>query len=219
MSTKLKSILVLAIPIGFALAISYYLQGQFLYNVEGIKEWLLSFGPFIILVYVILQALSIIIAPIGGFVFALAIIAIFGPKIAVLLLFLTSTPCFLINFYLARRYGRNLVKKVIGEQGLKTVDHFAKDAGTLTLVILRIFQGMNFDYISYGVGLTNIPFKTFFWVNLLGAIPYYGIYYFVMTRFDNLFYSVMAFYALTFLFGGVTILYTHLKRKHSTKLI
>ena len=97
MNTKLRSILTLAIPIGFALIISYYLQGQFLYNVEGTKEWLLSFGPFIILVYIILQALSIIIAPIGGFVFALAMIAIFGPKIAVLLLLFTSTPCFFFN--------------------------------------------------------------------------------------------------------------------------
>lgn len=214
MNNKLKSILGLALPITLALALSYYMQGQFLYNSEGLRVWLESFGPFIILVYIILQSLSIIIAPIGGFVFLLAMIAIYGPKIAIILVFLVSTPCYLINFHIARRFGRPLVKKIIGEHGLKTVDHFARDAGTPTLVMLRIFQGMNFDYISYGVGLTAIPFKTFLLVNIFGSIPYYLLFYFVLTRFDNLFYSVIAFYVLTITFGGITILYTHLKRRH-----
>lgn len=204
----------MALPITLALALSYYMQGQFLANTDALKAWFESFGPFVILVYIVLQALSIIIAPIGGFVFLLAMIAIYGPKIAIILVFLVSTPAYLINFYIARRFGRPLVKKIIGEHGLKTVDHFAKDAGTPTLIVLRIFQGMNFDYISYGVGLTTIPFKTFFWVNLLCSFPYYLLFYFVMTRFDNLFYSVIAFYVLTITFGGITILYTHLKRRH-----
>lgn len=214
MSVKIKSILSLALPIILSLSLAYYMQAMLLSDQETIKSWLLSFGPWIILAYVLLQSLAVIIAPIGGFAFLLTMIAIFGPGKAIILAYLTTTPLYCVNFYIARRFGRPIVQKIIGNAGLKTVDHFAQDAGTPTLIILRVFQGMNFDYISYGIGLTNIPFKTFLVVNILGAIPSYLILYFIISRFDNLLYSVAAFYVASVVLAGAAILSTHLIRKH-----
>lgn len=210
---KFKSILFLILPVLLVILLSYYLQGLVLSNQEEFTDWLSRFGPYILVVYVILQALTIIIAPIGGFFLITALISLFGPGFALTLGYFASTPIYLINFYLARKFGRPLVEKIIGKTALDNIDHYVQDAGLTTLVILRLFQGGNFDYLSYGLGLTKVPFKTFALVNFLVGIPAQLIFYFILTSFESLTAGILFSYLYTIILTGLSIYIHHLYRK------
>ena len=217
LSSKAKSILLLTTPIVTAFVLSMILQITILSNPDAFTTWLSSFGPFVILMYAILQLITIIIGPIGGLFMYIAVLAIFKPFWGLVLIYLVTTPTYLVNFYLARRFGRPLVEKIIGKHSMKKVDEYAEDAGNITLLLLRIFQSGLFDYISYGAGLTKVRFRDFIWINFLGGIPASLISYFILTRFDNFTVSIIALLATSYVLIGISIaLRIYLKKHHSS---
>ena|SRR5258708_2832205 len=169
--TRLKSLLPLAIPLLLITLFSVFLQITFVSNPDKIKIFLSSFGSYFILGYVIIQFAAIIIPPIPGSIAAITILAVFGPLRGLLLIYITTTPAECINFLLAKKYGRPLVEKAIGKKYLKKVDYYTQNAGKETLAVLKLFEDSFFDYISYGLGLTQITFKQFVLINFgVGAI-------------------------------------------------
>lgn len=214
MPTKTVTIILITTPIILAIIASQILLGTVLSNPEQFTNWLKSFGPYVVLVYVLIQAASIIIPPIGGFFMQIAVIALFEPAVALTLIYLVATPLYLVNFYIARRYGREVVKRIVGAHTLGRIDHYAQDLGTLTLVILKVFQGSIFDYLSYAAGLTNIPFKTFLLVNVLGGIPALFVSYNILSRFDNLTVGIIVLLIFSYTLIGLSILLNHYLKKH-----
>lgn len=212
---KYKSWLLLGLPILITIIASYFLQYKVLSNQEALTNWLEQFGPFVLVVYVLLQALSIIIAPIGGFFLVVAMMALYGEGVAITLAYFVTVPCYILNFLLARKYGRPLVTKIVGKEALEKMDHYVADAGTPTLVMTRILQASNFDYLSYGWGLTKVDFKTYIIVNILAGIPGSLMTYLVFARFENLAYGLILFYLITSVFTALTIYITHKRKSHS----
>lgn len=212
---KYKPLLFPALGVLILLILSYYLQGVILQNREELTKWLASFGPYVILIYVILQSITTIVAPLGGFFLVVVMIALFGPEVALILAYLVTTPCYIVNFYLSRRYGRPLAERMIGDAVLKKLDYYIKDAGVAILIMTRLLQGGSFDYLSYGWGLTQVSFKTFVLVNIIGGVPSTFVSYFILTRFDNLAFGIGAFYLMTTILAGVSIYLNHyLKKDH-----
>lgn len=214
MSTKLKSVLLITIPIILAFTLSLILQFTVLAQPEKFTNWLSSFGPFVILIYAILQPVTIIIAPIGGFFMYIAVIAIFKPFWGLVLVYCVTTPSYIVNFYLAKRYGRPIVEKLIGKKGMSEVDKYTDQAGLPTLIFLRIFQAGLFDYISYGAGLTDISLKKFVIVNILGGIPASLVSYFILTRFSNFTLSIIALTLTSYVLILISVLVNYYRRKH-----
>ncbi|OGE37545.1 hypothetical protein A3F00_05150 [Candidatus Daviesbacteria bacterium RIFCSPHIGHO2_12_FULL_37_11] len=214
MIKKALSILLIGAPLAFLIIFSMILQVTVLSNPEIFTSWLSQFGPFVILIYVLVQSLSVIIAPIGGFFIQVALVALFPKWLAFVILYLTVTPLYMINFYIARKYGRPIVKNLIGSKALEKVDHLAKDLGISSLIILKIFQGMYFDYISYAVGLTQVKAKTFIIVNILGGIPATFISYFVVTRFSNFALGMISWVIVSYILLALSILINHQIKKH-----
>ena len=79
MKNKLKSILLVGTPVIIALLFSALIQATFLKNPQRYIDFFSSWGPLFILVYAVFQTLTIIIAPIGGFVPFVILLAIAGP--------------------------------------------------------------------------------------------------------------------------------------------
>lgn len=214
MPTKLKYILTLGIPIGLTIILSVVLQITILKDQQAITSWMGEFGPFILLVYIILQIITIIIAPIGGFFLQIALLSLFDPAFAWALIYMVTTPLYCVNFIIARKWGRPLVQKIIGNDALTKIDHYAKDLGVFTLIVFRIFQGGIFDYLSYAVGLTKIPFKTFLLVNVLGGIPFYLSAYYIFTRFNNFIHGITASLVTAYVLAGLAFVINHYVKKH-----
>lgn len=219
MSSRLKTSLSIVIPLLLTITLSYYLQNLVITNQEQFTNWLSQFGKYIILVYVILQAATIIIAPIGGAFLLIAMIALFGPGLALTIMYFVTTPCYLVNFYISKKYGRTIAQKIIGESSLKKMDKFVLDSGTLMLVVIKVFLNSNFDYLSYALGLTKTTFKTFAIVNFLGGIPAALIMYLIFSRSNSLTQGVLTAYVIGLLFTGMVFVINNqvLKKRSSIK--
>lgn len=218
MPKKSKRILLFVFPIAITILLSYVLQAFIVSNQEQFTNWLSSFGPYVILAYIVLQAISVIFAPLSGLFLLVAMIALFGPAVAITLAYLVTTPCYLINFYLSRRYGRPLAEKIVGKGSLKKMDKLVESSGIGILIVIRLFQSSNFDYFSYAFGLTTIPFKTYAVIDILVGIPAAFIAYIIYARSENLTQGVLITYVVGAIFAGISILLSlYFNRRKNSK--
>lgn len=205
MRQKAKSLFLLGAPIILILIFSVFIQATFLSNREYYIKLFSGLGPIFILVYILFQALAIIIAPIGGFVGFVTALAILGPFWGLVLSYLVSNPTYIINFLIAQKFGRPWVEKLVGKQAIAKIDQYAKNTGPLIMVILRIFQGGYFDYISYAAGLTSIKTRTFIVITFLGGIPGTMITYLIFSSIPNFTVAIAVILVMSYLFIGLSI--------------
>ena len=122
-------------------------------------------------IYVILMASTFIIAPLSGTPVFFAGYLLFGSKVQIYTYFsalLSAT----INFWISKKWGRNLVSRMVGKKNMEKIDQFTEDHGIKSLVLLRLFQGHFHDFISYAYGLTNMKYLPFIIVSALAPIPW-----------------------------------------------
>lgn len=126
-------------------------------------------GPIAVTVYIIF---SHIFAPVAGTPVVLASVAILGIYETMFLIYIGGVISSVINFYIARIWGRGLVKRFIGEKAILEIDKHTETFGTRALIIGRIFGFAIFEIISYAAGLTNVSFKKYITITIIfSSIP------------------------------------------------
>ena len=209
-----KTLVFFGLPVILAILLSLVMQFTVMAQPEKFTGWLSSFGPYVVLVYIIVQSITLLIPPLGGMFIWIGMLVILGPVKGLILSYLVTTPVYCLNFLLARKYGRSLVAKVAGKGGMAKIDHFSVDAGVGTLWILKIFQNGYFDYISYAAGLTKISLHDYLVVNFLGGIPSTLLTYFILIKSPNFVTSMVFFYIMAGVLVGISIIITHWRKKH-----
>ena len=154
-----------------------YLWGQacqFL-GVCANKQWihftLKAAGPLAPLVFILIQALQVVFAPIpgeatgfiGGYLFG----APLGFFYSTLGLTLGSVLAFLIARWLEERYVARWLPKEI----LEKFDFLMERQGALIAFILFFLPGFPKDYLCFVLGLSRMPFKLFLLICTVGRIP------------------------------------------------
>jgi len=76
-----------------------------------------------------------------------------------------------IAFYIARRGGRPIVTKMIGDKWTDNVDSWVSRNGTKAILFTRLIPVIPFDLISYVSGVTSMSFRDYFAATVIGAIP------------------------------------------------
>lgn len=76
-----------------------------------------------------------------------------------------------IAFYIAKRGGRPIVVKIIGEKWTRLMDDWVSRNGTKAILLTRIVPIIPFDLVSYVSGITPIKFHNYFIATIVGAIP------------------------------------------------
>lgn len=122
------------------------------------------FGPLIIIIYI---ALTQILAPLPGSPGVVVSFAVFGWTQTRIYTYLGSLLSAIVSFYIARKLGREWVRKLAGKKALKEIDEFAEAEGEKALIVSRLIGFPLFDYISYAAGLTNMPFKSYFLITAI----------------------------------------------------
>ena len=82
-------------------------------------------------------------------------------------------------FYLARILGRDAAEKLTSKAGLNQIDTFFDRYGKNTILICRLLPFVSFDIVSYGAGLTSMPFLSFFMATGIGQLPATIVYSYV----------------------------------------
>ena len=178
-------------------ALLLYLQNQV--GLENIRTFIIQTGPLGPVIYILLIVLTHILAPLQGSPILIAGLAIFG-KWVIIYSYLASVISSYTNFWIARKFGRGLVTKLVGNEGLAKIDHIASHEGPKALVFMRLFQAWITDFVSYAAGLTSIKFSTYFFISVLAPIPGTLIFFLLFDRIDH--FSVEKIFAWILLFGG-----------------
>ncbi len=76
-----------------------------------------------------------------------------------------------ISFLIAKKGGRPIVKKLLGEETIKFMDGWVDKWGEKGVLIGRLIPFIPYDPISYLSGVTKMKFKHFTTYNIIGTIP------------------------------------------------
>jgi len=150
----------------------FWLQKQTLQiDVEKLKSFILSFGALGSVIFILFSVFSVVFSPLTAFPFWLASLALFGFWSTFFYILISNSLGSVINFLIAKRFGRPLVAKFVGQKSVKKIDEFSEVMGLKVLFIARLFGGAATDYISYAAGLTSMKFKPYLWISLFVPIP------------------------------------------------
>jgi uncharacterized membrane protein YdjX (TVP38/TMEM64 family) len=143
----------------------------FLSDKEKISAYIQGFGPTAPWVFMLVQILQVLLAPvpgeatgfIGGYLFGVTKGFLFSS----IALSIGST----INFGVGRFLGKRYVRKVIPAKYLTRFDVVAKREGALIVFMFFVIPGFPKDYLCLFLGLSALPFKIFFIMTTFGRMP------------------------------------------------
>jgi uncharacterized membrane protein YdjX (TVP38/TMEM64 family) len=145
--------------------------GKFYTRRKRLARFLSSFGPWSAAVFMLLQALQVVISPIPGELTGVIGGYLYGVNFGFLFSTLGLTLGSWIAFELASLFGRPLVEKFVAEKALEKFHFLTSNAGTLISFLLFVIPGFPKDYLCYILGLTGMNLSTFLVVSTLGRMP------------------------------------------------
>lgn len=134
--------------------------------VEGFGVW----GP---LVFIGMQAVQVLLAPIPGQVAGLVGGFLFGTFWGVVYTLIGAAIGFTALFLLARRFGRPLAERFVKPETLARFDTLSSRGGVFVLFLIYLLPAFPDDVISVVAGLTRIRLRTLILVSLAGRFPGY----------------------------------------------
>jgi len=165
---------VLLILIIIFVFIKFYKLGLFT-SQEAMKKYILSFGALAPLMFVLIQALQVILAPIPGNITGMAGGVMFGTFPGFLLSAAGLIIGSVLAYILAKFYGRKLVYKIAKKEDiLKYENKITGDRGLFILFGLFLLPFFPDDALCFIAGLAGIDIRIFLAMVLLGRIP--GMY-------------------------------------------
>jgi len=151
-------------------------------------------GPFLLFVMMIVQALAI---PIPSELVLIAGGLAFDFPVGWLVGALGSLVAAVIGFYIARKGGRSLAIKLVGERGIKFADNWFNRWGAWAVLLGRFAPFIPFDAISYSAGLTSMKLKKFMIPTIIGTLPRTLFYTSLGSFFGVTFQELIDHYKLT----------------------
>jgi uncharacterized membrane protein YdjX (TVP38/TMEM64 family) len=136
----------------------------------GIRDWVLSFGAFAPIVYVLVVVAQVIVSPIPAGPVTFAGAMIFGVPQGLALSMAGSVVGSVIVFAAARRWGKPLVLRLVGK------DVFGKYAGRLDdegwwVFVILLVPLMPDDAVCALAGLSAVSFRRFVVLMVVGRLP------------------------------------------------
>jgi uncharacterized membrane protein YdjX (TVP38/TMEM64 family) len=136
-----------------------------------LQLFITSFGSYAKVVFVFVQALQVVFAPVpgevtgfvGGYLFG----GTTGAVCSTIGLILGSS----LAFGIARRLGIRFVEKIVKKEYIDKFNFFITHKGLYISFILFLIPGFPKDSLCYLLGLTHMRFLDFFLMNLIGRLP------------------------------------------------
>lgn len=174
------------------------------------------FGP---IVYIILLLSTFIIAPpLSASPLYFAGYYAFGSNVVIFSLIATVFSS-VVNFWIARYWGRGLVERFVGKKNVDKVDNLAKDYGFQMLFLLRVFQGGIADFVSYAAGLTSMKFVPYLIISMLGMLPAGILWYILAVKVQSAVVFTGLNVTLTIIFTVLLILLTFIYKKIKSRIV
>ena len=138
---------------------------------EKVEQFITAFGSGAPLVFMGMQILQVILAPIPGEATGLVGGYLFGTLKGFAFSSLALAVGSWANFAIGRYLGKRFVRRWIPADKWRRFDHLLKRQGIIVLLILFIFPGFPKDYLCLFLGITAIPLKAFLLIASVGRMP------------------------------------------------
>ncbi|HEQ65387.1 MAG TPA: TVP38/TMEM64 family protein, partial [bacterium] len=175
---------------------------------ETIQEFLEKMGVFAPITYIIIHIIAQIFAPISSTSFMVASFIVFKEK-AYLYEIIVVIATSVINFTIARVWGRKVVRRLVGEKGIKLIDELNSKLGRKSLILLRFMTFFMNDFAAYAFGLTNIAFIDYFFASMIAQIPLFLVlrYTAAVADYTNVLSTALTIIILFLPFAIITTIY------------
>jgi uncharacterized membrane protein YdjX (TVP38/TMEM64 family) len=144
---------------------------EFYANRKAIAQYIKDAGPYGPIVFIILQGLQVVAAPIPGEATGILGGYLFGtlPGLIYSTIGLTLGSC--LAFGLGRWLGLPFVRRFVRQETYHKFDFLTRARGELVVFLLFLIPGFPKDILCFLLGASPIPFGTFFLVSTVGRIP------------------------------------------------
>lgn len=162
-----------------------------------IRNYIGNAGPWGPVIYIFLMLLTFVFAPLSGTPLFFAGWLLFG-KYFQIYNFIAAYAGMIINFSIARKWGRGAVIKFVGAKSMAEMDKFTENYGIKTLIFLRLTQGYFQDFTSYAFGLTKMKFTSYAIISAVVPLPWLAFWqFYIIKKIDNLSDLTVWFIGLT----------------------
>lgn len=155
---------------GYLLVAQPRLPG-FFSSTENLRSFVESTGFVAPLVIILYQVLQVVVAPIPGQGLDFANGFLFGPVFGSFISLAGISAGTILAMFLARKFGRPLVRALVSERGLAAVERYLDERSLGVFFLLFLIPSTPDDLLCFAYGLTPLPLKRGFIVALLGRAP------------------------------------------------
>src|ERR671911_1135274 len=145
-------------------------------DIDGLRDYILSFGLWAPIASCFLMVLQALVAPVPSFLITFANGLAFGVFWGWMLSLFGHVLAAAVCFGISRALGRVPVEVLVGKTGLESADSWFERWGVYAVFAGRLLPGVAFDAISYAAGLTRMRFRSFIAATTLGIVPQTFLY-------------------------------------------
>lgn len=141
-------------------------------DLEQFQTWVAQAGVWAPILFVVLKAVTYIVAPLSGSPLTVAAGPLFGIWEGTLYSLAGDTLGGSVNFWISRLARRPVVEKLVGDSNMRRAARFNdRLADWRNLLFVRIVFAGFYDVLSYATGLTAIPYRQYVVVSVIGGLP------------------------------------------------
>ncbi len=180
-SRKVKSIVGAILFLMVFLAIAYLFRTplfsaisngyQYVCDRRNVEQFISSFGKGAPVVFMGIQVLQVILAPIPGEATGFIGGFLFGTLNGFVYSSIALSVGSWLNFLIGRFVGKRYVRKLIPDKTLEKFDRLIRRQGIIALAVLFVFPGFPKDYLCLFLGISTIPLKAFLLIASIGRMP------------------------------------------------
>ncbi len=144
---------------------------HFFSNKEGLSNFIASFGFYAPLVFISIQILQVVVAPIPGEFTGFIGGYLFGIGLGLIYSTIGLTLGSLFAFLLSRRLGMPFVSRFVGQETMRKFDRLMERQGAFFSFLFFLLPASPKDAFCYLLGLSPMHIFTFFVISTVGRIP------------------------------------------------
>jgi uncharacterized membrane protein YdjX (TVP38/TMEM64 family) len=146
-------------------------------GLENAHLFIKNSGIWAPVLFVIVCAATLIIAPLSGSSLFVAGGVLFGKESAFFLSFFASVIGCSINFWVSRTLGRRFAERLVGATDLEQLDRFIdRLSAQQSVFYIILLMPLSQDIVSYAVGLTRVSYWRFLVALIVSAIAVVAAY-------------------------------------------
>lgn len=138
---------------------------------DKLGRFLQSLGPYSPAVFVVLQILQVVAAPIPGELTGVVGGFVYGETLGFILSTVGLAIGSWVAFELASILGRPFVERFVSPEVLHKFDFLTTNTGTFICFLLFLVPGFPKDYLCLVLGLSRMKLSTFLIVSNIGRLP------------------------------------------------